>query len=323
MKNSLLLLTLSILFSITLKAQQAMSGIITDNKKKPLPEVIIEVKGTDFKTFSNEDGTYSIIVPKGSNTLNFQLNGFSEQEVIINSSKIDISMIRHIEYLFDLTLEELMNVKVTTAGKTEQIISDIPASVIVITRADIEAFGYKSVLEALENIPGLFTHKSYLEETIGVRGFLGVNNVILLVNNVNQHGVFNIVPIEAIDRIEVVRGPMSVMYGTGAFFGVINIITNQTDKNEELSMISASAGSMNTYDLFGRFTEQKENMSIAVNAGLFTTDGLNVPYSELIEDPSRLPILGVPTDMTTEKQLERDKIYLNLSTTFSNFYFDL
>ena len=322
MKNSLLLLTLSILFSITLKAQQAMSGIITDNKKKPLPEVIIEVKGTDFKTFSNEDGTYSIIVPKGSNTLNFQLNGFSEQEVIINSSKIDISMIRHIEYLFDLTLEELMNVKVTTAGKTEQIISDIPASVIVITRADIEAFGYKSVLEALENIPGLFTHKSYLEETIGVRGFLGVNNVILLVNNVNQHGVFNIVPIEAIDRIEVVRGPMSVMYGTGAFFGVINIITNQTDKNEELSMISASAGSMNTYDLFGRFTEQKENMSIAVNAGLFTTDGLNVPYSELIEDPSRLPILGVPTDMTTEKQLERDKIYLNLSTTFSNFYFD-
>ena len=322
MKTHYYFLIVCILSSIAMKAQQTVSGIIKDNKLNPLSKVIVEVKGTNFKTLSNQNGTYNIIVPAENKTLCFKLKGYAEQEVKVNNTKINITMIKDIEYLLDLSLKELINVKIITAGKTEQVISDIPASVMVITRADIETMGYKSILEALENIPGLFTHKSYLEETIGVRGFLGLDNVKLLVNNVDQHGDFNMVPIEAIDRIEVVRGPMSVMYGTGAFFGVINIITNQIDKNEELSMISGSLGAMNTYELFGRFTEQKDNMSIAVNASLFTSDGLNVPYNELIENPSRLPILGVPTDMTTEKHLERDKIYLNLSTTIRDFYFD-
>ena len=322
MTKSILSAIVFIFFAIYTNAQQTVKGKITDTDNNALSDVVIHVNGTNFKTFTDKYGNYSIIVPEKQNILVFSSKGYEEQEIEISGEIINIIMTRDIGYLIDFTLAELMNMPVTTAGKTEQKITDIPASVIVITRADIEAMGYKNILEALENIQGLFTHKTYLDETIGVRGFLGENNVILLINNVNQHGIYNIVPIEAIDRIEVVRGPMSVMYGTGAFFGVINIITNQTSKNAELSTFSGSVGSMNTYDLFGRFTKQKENMSIAVNASLFTTDGLNVPYSELIEDPSRLPVLGVPTNMTTEKQLERNKIYLNLSTTFNNFHFD-
>ncbi|OQX99688.1 MAG: hypothetical protein B6I20_09715 [Bacteroidetes bacterium 4572_117] len=308
MKNLLLFLTVFMLFQISLKAQQTINGIITDNNKNPLSGVVVKMKGSDFEIFSNQDGTYNIIVPAKFNTLIFSLDGYSELEVKITKTEINVEMTKVVLDLYNLTLEELMNIPITTAGKTEQKISNIPANVMIITRADIEAMGYKSVLEALENIPGLFTHKSY--------------NVILLVNNVNQHGIFNTVPIEAIERIEVVRGPMSVMYGTGAFFGVINIITRQTDEDKGLSMISASLGSMDTYELFGRFTNQNEDISITVNAGLYTSDGLNVPYNELIEDPLRLPTLGVPVDMTTKKQLERDKIYLNSSTTFNDFYFD-
>ncbi|MCK5536005.1 MAG: TonB-dependent receptor [Bacteroidales bacterium] len=323
MKVSVLFLVTYMLFCTAINAQQTVSGKIINDNENALSNVIIRVKGTDFKTFSNQDGTYSIIVPSRNNILRFSLDTYTSQEVKISGKRLDITLVNDREYLFDLSLDELLNIKVTTAGKIEQSISDIPSSVVVITRADIETMGYKNVMEALGSIPGLFPYKSYLDQTLGVRGFLGGTNIILLVNNVNQHGVYNIVPIEAIDRIEVVRGPKSVMYGTGAFLGVINIITKQTCKDERLNIISSSAESISTYDVFGKFAECKENMSIAVNASYYTTEGLNIPYNELIEDPSRLPILGVPEDMTTENQLEREKIYFNLSTTFNNFYFDL
>jgi outer membrane receptor for ferrienterochelin and colicin len=63
--------------------------------------------------------------------------------------------------LFSLTLEELMNVKVVTASKFSEKVSDVPASVVIITRDDIESHGYRNILEVLENIPGVYLHRSY------------------------------------------------------------------------------------------------------------------------------------------------------------------
>ena len=138
------------------------------------------------------------------------------------------------EFLESLTLEELLSLEITTAGKKKEKISDIPASVVVVTREDIETYGYQSLEEILRNIPGLYFTDDYFTQNFGVRGFWTndpLRNVIILVNDVPQREYvvssnfleqINIPP-EAIDRIEVIRGPMSVMYGTGAFFGAINI----------------------------------------------------------------------------------------------------
>lgn len=140
---------------------------------------------------------------------------------------------------FEMSLEELMQVKVVTAARVPEKIAEIPAGVVLITGKDIETYGYATLTEILENIPGLYNIDDYTEfgPNFGVRGFWsGINNdnIIILVNGVPQ--VYNIssnyplsgilVPVEAIERIEVIRGPMSVIYGSGAFFGVINIITN-------------------------------------------------------------------------------------------------
>ncbi len=150
-----------------------------------------------------------------------------------------------IETLFNLTFEDLMNVKIDTAGKTCEKIGEIPASVVILTRQEIERYGYTTLTEALEHIPGLYNINNYegISGNFGIRGFWNSTyengSIVLLVNGINQKNDLkrsspftNIaVPIEAIDRIEVVRGPMSVTYGNGATFGVINIVTNTLSTN--------------------------------------------------------------------------------------------
>jgi outer membrane receptor protein involved in Fe transport len=231
--------------------------------------------------------------------------------------------------LFKLSLEELMNVKITTAGRTPEEIRDIPASVVVITRDDIEKYGYQSLAEVLENIPGLYYTDDYFMENFGVRGFwteAALRNVIILVNDIeqteylgseNRLELINI-PVEAIDRIEVVRGPMSVMYGTGAFFGVINIFTNKTDIYDggPVSLISGSMGSEKTKKITVRVSDMSDDgdLQYTFNASYFDTYGLDVPYEKLGASGHPVP--------TTGGQLENSEKYFNFSGLFRGFSFD-
>ncbi|MCP4220411.1 MAG: TonB-dependent receptor, partial [bacterium] len=183
-----------------------------------------------------------------------------------------------------------MNVEITTAGKKAEKIGDIPASVVVITRTDLEQFGYQSLEEILENIPGLFVANDLTYTTIGVRGFWTSHptNVMILINGVSHlddiDGIFLLkdipVPVESIDRIEVVRGPMSVMYGAGAFFGVINIITDDALSEKYKNLISISAGSQQTKKAFLRVSGGKDDFRFTFNACHTNTDGLNLPWND-------------------------------------------
>jgi outer membrane receptor protein involved in Fe transport len=129
--------------------------------------------------------------------------------------------------------------------------------------------------------------------------------------------------VQSVDRIEVIRGPMSVVYGAGAFLGAINIITNRMDeKSDNQNFFSASYGSYNSAELFGKFRYKNENIQSSVNIGLLHTDGLNIAYSDLINDENRLPILGVPKDMTTENQLDEDRLTIETSLNIGKFFFN-
>ena len=93
------------------------------------------------------------------------------------------------EELLKMDMEALLRVTVTTAGRQEQEVGNVPASVVVITREDIETYGYASLDHILENVPGLFNIDNRFEGSIfGVRGFWSAvgNNIILLVNGVRM-----------------------------------------------------------------------------------------------------------------------------------------
>jgi outer membrane receptor protein involved in Fe transport len=234
--------------------------------------------------------------------------------------------------LFKIPLNELLNVKITTANRAPEKISDIPASVVLITRKEIEAYGYRTLTEIMENIPGLFSIDDYGEygPNFGVRGFWsGVpnDNMIILVNGV--HHVNDLwsnyplnkisIPVEAIDRIEVIRGPMSVIYGNGAFYGVINIFTND-NTGAPLNIVGTAAGSERTKKLFLRIAGKESDFNYVLNASIYDTYGIDKPLADMMKDPSILPSLGKRVDSRTGGMLENNEKYLNLSGTFKNFF---
>ena len=190
----------------------------------------------------------------------------------------------NLKQLIDMSFEELMKIKITTAGKKSEEIKDIPASVVIITRDEIEKYGYKSLQEILNSIPGMYMISDYSagSDNFGVRGFWsGVtnNDMIILVNGVNQvydyisgNAMNKIAALpQAIDRIEIIRGPMSVIYGSGAFFGVINIITNEITEDGKLNNISGSIGSGSIFDLSARLSGKENDFNYAFNSSYNST----------------------------------------------------
>ena len=138
---------------------------------------------------------------------------------------------------------ELNEVVVTAAGYEQQLI-DAPASITVITQEDLEGKYYRDVTDALQDIPGVSIEGGAggkLESTsINIRG-LGESYTLFLINGkplgASTEAYYNgfgsatqvgwLPPLNAIERIEVIRGPMSSLYGSSALAGVINIITKE------------------------------------------------------------------------------------------------
>lgn len=232
-----------------------------------------------------------------------------------------------------MSLEELMRIELSTASKKNEKISDIPASVKIITRKEIETFGYQNLEEVLENVIGLYIidNNTFHYITVGVRGYWTQlsRNVVVMINGINQLEEFHAdypntwgIPVESIDRIEIIRGPMSVIYGTGAFFGAINIITNQVTNSERSSIVSATYGTDNTAKVQAKIAHKTDDINFAFNGGIFHTDGLNVPYNELTSHSEQLSEWGV-TNSTTKGKYKRDQKYFDLSVRYRNFYFEI
>lgn len=127
---------------------------------------------------------------------------------------------------------------VVGAAKREQTLGNVASAVTVITGDRIRRFGYRTVAEALSGVAGVYIQDSRLTQQIGIRGLQipgGFNSrVLVLVDGatINEAwGAFagvgwdGLVSIDDIARIEVIRGPVGAVYGTNAFFGIINIVT--------------------------------------------------------------------------------------------------
>lgn len=230
----------------------------------------------------------------------------------------------------NMSFEDLLNVKITTAGKSEQQVKDIPASVVVITRADIEAHGYRSLPEILENIPGMYATYDYTEGGVnfGVRGFWSVlpnNNLMVFVNDVDQislpYASYHLdqitVPVEAIDRIEVIRGPMSVIYGSGAFFGVINIFTKNINPTKSVtSVVTSSLGTQRTGRAMLRVSGNAKDFSYSLNSSVYTSSGIDQPYRKMNDNTS------IFKTSSTRGLLKQQEIYFGFNAKLKNFYTD-
>ncbi|MDI1258859.1 TonB-dependent receptor [Aquabacterium sp.] len=155
--------------------------------------------------------------------------------------------------LANLSLEELMRVEIVSASRRTQALADVPDAVHVITRDDILRSGVRSLPEALRMAPGVdVAQMSPSGWAVGVRGEAGrfSNKLQVLIDGRSvfsplYSGVLweaERVPLEDIERIEVIRGPAGSIWGTNAVNGVINIITRDAQHTQG-NLAVASMGS--------------------------------------------------------------------------------
>ncbi len=146
-----------------------------------------------------------------------------------------------------------MDEVVVTATQTENTILETSSNISVINAADLEAMDAKNIAEAIKKIPGVYyTNASGLEPKISLRGtHIGMSGgALVLLNGVpmtmGEFGYtdFESIPVENIERVEVIKGPMSALYGGDSARGVINIITKRSGETIN-GKISAIGGSYN------------------------------------------------------------------------------
>lgn len=141
--------------------------------------------------------------------------------------------------LIDLSVEDLLNVKVFSTAKKAKSLNNSPAAIFVITQKDIKRIGATSVPEALRLAPGIDVARIDANKwAISARGFNGrfANKLLVLIDGRNAYtrafsGVYwenQDVMLEDVERIEVIRGPGASLWGANAVNGVINIITKHS-----------------------------------------------------------------------------------------------
>ncbi len=155
--------------------------------------------------------------------------------------------------LTDMSLEQLLQIEVTSVSKRKERISDSPAAIFVVTQDDIHRMGATSIPEALRLVPGLQVSRIDRSKWgINARGFSGgfqANKMQVLIDGRSVYtplfsGVWwdeQDTIMEDIERIEVIRGPGASLWGANAVNGVINIITKQAG-NTQGGLLSAAAG---------------------------------------------------------------------------------
>jgi outer membrane receptor for ferrienterochelin and colicins len=162
----------------------------------------------------------------------------------------------------ELTLKDLGAIRVDTvngASKFVQQVTEAPSSVTIITADQIRKYGYRTLADALNSAPGLYVSNDRSYSYLGIRGFNRSGNynsrmLVLIDGHRMNDNIYDAafietafpVDVDLIQRIEIIRGPGSALYGSNAFFGIVNVITRRGgDLNGP--EVSASAGSLGTY----------------------------------------------------------------------------
>ena len=194
--------------------------------------------------------------------------------------------------LGEASLEELANITVYTASRHTQKVTDAPSSVTVITRDEIQKYGYRTLADILRSVRGFDVTYDRAFSYGGVRGInqpATYNSRVLLLidghrinNNLYEQAMLGTefpLDVDLIERVEVVRGPSSSLYGTSAFFAVINVITRKTDqlRGWELAFEPASFG---IYQGRASYGGSYRGLDMMLSSSFYNSGGQSLFYPE-------------------------------------------
>jgi outer membrane receptor protein involved in Fe transport len=186
-----------------------------------------------------------------------------------------------LEDFLEKSLEELLDIEIITASKRAEKVQHAPATIYVITEADILTYGYQDLQEALKGIPSVYLYNPHSWVWGGQRGFVSNFSQTLLM--LNGREVNNLIALEGfiskqfathnIKQIEILASPGSALYGANALAGIVNIITKDASADYEGVEIGFDFGSFNTKALnivFGK--KVNKDLKISGSTRLYSSD---------------------------------------------------
>jgi iron complex outermembrane receptor protein len=245
------------LFSISLIAQSNIGGKVIDiNTDEPLIGANIVIKELQRGISTNNIGEFEFEnIDKGDYTLLISFIGYYDKKIKLNIEKdnnqIEIKMIQAA-----LEMEKV----IISATRTERKIEDLPGQNEVIEKEEIESMPVTTTDGILQSIANIYVNRSWgifsKNASVTMRGLDAAQGVLILYNGVPLNKTaggsinWHMISPDRIERIEVIKGPSSALYGNNAMGGVINIITKKSD-NPISGDVRAFGGSYAT--LGGKF----------------------------------------------------------------------
>jgi len=223
--------------SIRCNAQFTISGIVKDSiSYKPLVGVSIKINQLgslnekanffSFGTVTNSLGKYEISIPSGSQKLTFSYIGYESKTI-----ELDINQNKLINVSLNENSSEL-NLLVVSASKFKQKIEEVTVSMDVIDSKLIESKNCITLSDLIRNVPSIQLIDGQLNIRSGSGWSYGTGSRVLVmvdempILSADQGEVdFNLIPMENIEQIEVIKGASSALYGSSALNGIINIKT--------------------------------------------------------------------------------------------------
>lgn len=234
------------LFQTVVFSQKTMiKGVITEEETdKPVPFASIGIKDQRIGTISDMEGKYQFEVAPGDYTLLFSCVGYEKY-----SQKISVKQGKTLEVnvVMKVSVTEL-NTTVVSASKYEQKLEDATNTVEVIKPSMIENKNVLTLDKAIESVPGV----AIVDNEPQIRGGSGYSSglgsrVMILIDEIPMmradagRPVWSFLPVEDVEQIEVVKGASSVMYGSSALNGAINVRTAYP-KDKSLTRVTIHSG---------------------------------------------------------------------------------
>lgn len=238
------------------------------------------------------------------------------------------------EDLLSMSLDDLLNMEVTTASKSAEKLSDAPGVITVVTKDELQRFGGTTLKDILERVPSLIGSTAYFTDrsTIAVRGDqikINAGHNLILINGrptreIVEGGIstemYEAFPVNIIERIEVIKGPGSVLYGSNAFSSVINIITEKAEGNG--LNVTGLAGNSGAYGTMAKTSLQAGDFSVVAAGRYFKKADWETDYKYQNWFVEGFPIttsnVTIP-NLGQSGYLEMDYKKLRFMSTFNQF----
>lgn len=210
---------------------------------------------------------------------------------------------QRLDHFLSLSLEELVSLETTIATATKRTASKAPAVVTLLTADDIKATGATNLVDILQTVPGLHIRYNHFGNrplvqfrgTVGKQTLIMVNGSSLRDLNWNMGIFWKGMPVSIIDRVEIIRGPGSALFGADASAGVVNVIT-KTASRIHYSEAGVRTGSFGTQTAWLQHGANIDGYEIGFTADLFNTDG----HSPLIQE-DRLTFISNPASSAPDE----------------------